>query len=217
MATWLQAVNSVQIRLREKQTASVTTTAYSTLLGEFVNQAKREIEDAWNWSFLRQNVNITTASGTSQYTLTGATKRSRLFGNREVYDDTNDTILKEVDDWFFDRVTYLGTTQSGNPIYFRFRGLSSGIKQIEMYPTPNGIFTVRFPMIIPQSSLSSDGTEITVPEDPVVLRAWALAVSERGEDGGSSYTEIDGMARDAKGDAISLDAAQTNELVWNAD
>jgi len=218
MATWLESVNSVQKRLRETQTASVTTTAYSTLIGEFVNQAKREVEDAWNWSFLRQNINVTTANGTSQYTLTGSSSRTRMFGNREAYDDTNDVILREVNDAFFDRVTYIGTTQTGNPVYFRFRGISSKEKQVELYPTPNGVATVRFPMIVPQSDIAVDGTEITVPEHPIVMRAWALAVTERGEDGGANYAEIDQMAREALGDAVSQDAAQfPGEMEWYAD
>ncbi len=218
MSTWLEAVNEVQKRLRDNVTVSVGATSYSTLLGVFVNQAKREVEDAWNWTFLRQNINITTANGTLQYTLTGTNRRSRLFGNREVYDDTNDIILREVSDAFFDRVTHLGTTQSSESSYFRFRGLVSGEKQVDLYPTPNGVATVRFPMIIPQDDIAVDGTEITVPSAPVIMRAWALAVSERGEDGGANYLEADQWAKDALGDAISQDVSQApGELIWNAD
>ena len=215
--TFLNAVNEVQKRLRETQTAAYNTSTYSTLIASFVNQAKREVEDAWNWSFLRQNVTVSTISGTSQYTLTGTNARSRLFGAREVYDDTNNTVLREVSDQIFDRDNYLATAQSGNPVWFRFRGVSSGAKQVDLFPTPNGSFTIYFPMIIPQADLTSDSTTITVPAHPVIMRAYALAISERGEDGGMSYAEADDMARQSLADAIAQDSAQFyGELVWDA-
>ena len=211
---YLELVNEVLVRLREDEVTAVTDTDYSKLIGVFVNEAKRKVEDSWNWTSLRQNINVTTVSGTVQYVLTGTNKRCRMFGAREAYDDTNDVMLREVDDWFFDRVTYIGTTQSAPPIYFRFRGLSTDAKQVDMYPTPNGIYTVRFPMIVPQTDLTGT-TEMTCPDDPVVLGAYSMAVNERGEDGGMSYAVAEQNFRDALGDAISLDTASTDELVWH--
>ena len=52
MTTFLQAVQEIQSRLRETVTASVTTSTYSTLLGRYVNDAKRQVEDAWEWDCL---------------------------------------------------------------------------------------------------------------------------------------------------------------------
>ena len=41
--TFLQAVNDVLARLREVQVASLTETTYATLIGKFVNDAKRQV------------------------------------------------------------------------------------------------------------------------------------------------------------------------------
>ena len=50
--TYLQAVNKVLKRLRENTVSSVDETLYSRLVGEFVNDANRMVEDAWDWSEL---------------------------------------------------------------------------------------------------------------------------------------------------------------------
>ena len=67
MATFLDCVNGVLRRLRETEAASVTDTTYVKLVGDFVNEAKREVEDAWNWSVLRTTKTITTVNGTQNY------------------------------------------------------------------------------------------------------------------------------------------------------
>ena len=44
--TYLQLVNSVLRRLREDEVTTVGQTSYSKLIGEFVNDAKRTVEDS---------------------------------------------------------------------------------------------------------------------------------------------------------------------------
>ena len=50
--TYLTLVNDVLSRLRESEVTSVSDNTYSSLIGRFVNEAKREVEDAWNWNRL---------------------------------------------------------------------------------------------------------------------------------------------------------------------
>ena len=207
MATWLSMVNTLQKRLRETQTASVTTTTYSTLLGELINQAKREVEDDWDWHALRTVLSITTSDGVADYAVTGSNERSRFFSpNREIYDDTNDAILTPAPDWFIDRLTYIGTTQTGGPVYYRIRGVTSGELQMTLWDTPDGAYTIRVPMVVPQADLADDSTTIlTVPEVPVVLRAYVLALQERGEDGGDAIAMAEARAQDALFSAVAMD------------
>lgn len=206
MATWLSIVNDLQKRLRETETASVTTNTYSTLLGALVNQAKREVEDAWDWHCLRQVLSFTTSNGTALYSITGSTERSRFFSaTREIYDDTNDGILRPAPDWYIDRNTYIGTTQSGAPVYYRMRGVSSGLLQMTLYPTPNATLTIRVPMVVPQADLAASATTLTVPAAPVLERAYCLALRERGEDGGTSFAEAKDAADDALFQAVERD------------
>ena len=58
--TYLQAVNKVLRRLRENTVNSVDETLYSRLVGEFINDANRMVEDAWDWSSLRETKVVTT-------------------------------------------------------------------------------------------------------------------------------------------------------------
>ena len=44
--TYLQLVNSVLRRLREDEVDTVDQNSYSKLIGEYVNDAKRAVEDA---------------------------------------------------------------------------------------------------------------------------------------------------------------------------
>ena len=206
MATWLSLTNDLQKRLRESPSPSVTSTTYSKLLGALINQAKREVEDAWDWHALRQVLSFTTSSGTATYTIPGSTERSRFFSpSREIYDDTNDGILLPAPDWFIDRVTYIGSTQSGNPVYYRIRGISNGELQVTLYPTPNATLTMRVPMVVPQADLSADAMVLTVPAAPVLERAYVLALRERGEDGGTSFAEAQRAADYALFQAIMRD------------
>ena len=62
--TYLELVNDVLTRLRETSVSTVSETTYSALIGKFVNDAKRQIEDAYTWNCLAQTVTVTTASGT---------------------------------------------------------------------------------------------------------------------------------------------------------
>jgi len=50
--TYLELINDVLIRLRETTVSTSTETAYSTLIGKFVNDAKRQIEDSYAWNVL---------------------------------------------------------------------------------------------------------------------------------------------------------------------
>lgn len=196
MATWLSLTNDLQKRLRESQSASVTANTYSTLLGAFINQAKREVEDAWDWHCLRTVLAFNTSNGVASYDITGSNERSRFWTpTREIYDNTNDAILTPAPDWLVDRQTYIGTAQNGAPSHYRIRGVSSaGLLQITLYPTPTGVYDMRVPMVVPQADLSTNGTVLTVPAAPVLERAYCLALRERGEDGGTSFAEAKAAA-----------------------
>ena len=53
-------------------------------------------------------------------------------------------------------------------------------------------------------------------EYPVLLGAWAKAISERGEDGGQNTSEAYQLYSYALNDAISQDAhIAQDEIIWN--
>jgi hypothetical protein len=86
MLTALALLNKVLRGLR-RDVSQVTTTSdsYHLLLLQFLNSAKEELEDNWDWHTLRQTVTLTISASTTEYSLTAAgsadvdvTPRSRL-------------------------------------------------------------------------------------------------------------------------------------------
>lgn len=222
MATFLEIVNNVQQRLRETETTAVDTSDDSKRIGIFVNDAKREVEDAWDWIDLQSLVSITTASGTTGYTLTGTNRRTRIktdpYRRDMVWNTTQQYRLQRVSMDYINNEQLILNQNTGQVVYFALSGLSSGARTVELSPEPNAVETIQFSCIIPQNDLvagTDESTEIIVDPHSVELRAWAKAVSERGEDGGMSFNEIMADYKQALGDAISYDNARSDsESRW---
>lgn len=210
----LQIINNALRKLRESEVTAVSDTAYSKMLADFLNDVKREVEDSWDWTMLRSVIDVTTAASTETYALTGIGKRGRI---KAAYNDTDDNYLVQVHQQYINREKYVSTAaDSDSPEYYRVRGVdASGDMQVDLYPTPSAVETLRFDCIVPQADLSDDTTELTVPDYPVMLGLYARAVSERGEDGGIAYNEADMAYRQALGDAIAQDGGRAEEdLMW---
>ena len=79
--TYLDLVNDVLVRLREAQVASVSQNTYSALIGKLLNDAKREVEDSWNWDTLRNTISFTTQQGTFNYNLANAGNKFRVIAH----------------------------------------------------------------------------------------------------------------------------------------
>jgi hypothetical protein len=110
-----------------------------------------------------------------------------------------------------------GAVETGDPLYYSFNGVSSdGDTLVDVYPIPNGVYSLRFNMVAPQAALSESADRLLVPSEPVILGAYARAIIERGEDGGLSSSEASALASNSLSDAIALDANHfPSELIWN--
>jgi len=208
MTTWLQATNEVLARLRESSVASVSTSAYSTLIGHYVNDAKRQVEDAWTWDALSTTITVTTSANTSNYTVTGSGLRHK---DVVINDSTNQGRLHNVPlQWIIDQ-QQLTTVQTGNPVYYAWNGNDGTDSKVELFPTPDGTYSLKFNIIVPQATLSADATVITVPSEPVIAGAYARALVERGEDGGLSSGEAYGLYKSILADYIALEQSRFTE------
>jgi hypothetical protein len=204
--TYLQAVNSVLRRLRESEVSSVQDTAYSKLIGEFVNDAKRQCEDAYNWNALRNQLTVTTTAGTDTYTLTGSGQRFRVV---DVYDNTNKYFLENQALVEMHNLVLNNTQQTNQIQYYAFNGVdSNGDTKVTVYPIPDNTYTLKFNVIIPSSALSANADTIVIPVEPVIFNAASRAIAERGEDGGIASAEMFAMFRQSLGDAIALEAGR---------
>jgi hypothetical protein len=206
--TYLQLVNNVLVRLRETEVSSVGDTPYSSLIGVFVNDAKREIEDALDWNVLTQTIVLPTVAGTRNYTLTGSGQRFRTV---DVLNDTEDVPMKQVPTNWMNRQYYLGTTQNAAPVYYNYNGISGDDTQVDVWPQPDGVYSLRFELVIPQADLSADADALLVPHHLVQMLAYAKAVGERGEDGGSTFSEIYQQYRLALADAVAIERNRYDE------
>lgn len=209
--TYLDLVNNVLIRLRETVVSSVGDTPYSSLIGVFVNDAKREVEDAYQWNALKTTVVIPTVANQRTYSVTGSGERFRV---ASVLNDTEDIPMQQVDGEWIDRQYYLADVQNAAPIYYSFEGVdNNGDNIVDLWPRPDAVYSLRFNLYVPQNDLINNSDTIKVPPHLVQMLAYANAAAERGEDGGQSFGEAYQKYRLALADAISLEANRYDEQV----
>lgn len=212
--TWLQLTNTVLARLRESSVTTVSATAYSALIGSLVNEAKRECEDAWDWTRLRASIPLTTVAGTATYTLTALKKRSRIL---QALNLSYLTEMQQIPMTQMQTLRFLtATPQTGQPQFYNFSGNVAGDAVVTLWPVPLDVYSLSFTAVVPQDDLAADATQLTLQHWPVVLGAWSKAISERGEDGGSNASEVDAMYRGALADLIAQDVGfAPDEVIWN--
>jgi|TARA_R110000822_G_scaffold36615_2_gene102913 hypothetical protein len=212
--TYLQLVNSVLRRLREDEVTTVSANSYSKLVGEYVNDAKRTVEDAWDWTALRDTLTVTTQADVFNYILVGSQNRMKIL---DVINDTSNFFVQYQTSRWFDRA-YLtqGSVPVGTPQYYSFNGVSaSGDNGVDLYPKPDAAYTVRFNVVLRTDEFPTDATNMLIPSAPVVQLATALAARERGETGGTSAAEMFAFADSTLADAIAMDASQhPEETIW---
>lgn len=215
--TYIQLINTVLRKLREDQVTSSNQSDYSALIGDYINEAKREVEDAWNWVQLRTTIQITTAgdSSTFRYVLTGAGNRSRVL---QVINDTEDYELRRAPyKWMNRQFLTSSTVAKDSPTHYDINGNTNGDPNIDLYPVPDAVEYINFNLVLPQDDFTDtdDDMSLTVPHWPVVLGAYMKALSERGEDGGQNFGEAMNDYNKALSDAIAIDAGQVpDELIW---
>ena len=213
LKTYLETVNDVLIRLRENEVTAVNDTAYSKLIGKYVVDAQRQVEDSYNWNALSNTLTMITLPNLFNAVLVGSGVRFRLI---DVIDDTNNRILKyrsskEMNDLFLNQ-----EQKKGPPEYFNFNGVSpEGDTQVDLYPIPDAVYTVRFNIIQPQDPLKFDADRLLVPAEPVIFLAYAKALAERGEDGGMLTSEAYQLFQQSLADHISNESNLfEEEFIW---
>ena len=207
--TYLNLVNNVLRRLREDEVTNVSESTYSKMVGDFVNDAKELVETAWDWSALRSTLTITTAADDYTYSLTGSGNEGKVLN---LINDTSNLVMQyQTQNWFDDKF-FVQTPASGAPEYFTYNSVDgSGDTQIDVYPKPDGVYSLKAKMVLRNVALSSDSDTLAVPSSPVIHMAVALLARERGETGGTSTAEYFTIADKHLSDAIALDAQKHPE------
>ena len=207
--TFLELVNDVLIRLREPVVTTYNETTYSTLIAKFVNDTKRQVEDAFGWNALGQTITISTTAGTYSYGLTGAGQKFQVLDAINATSNIGLTNTTFVD---MNRKQNFSTIMTGIPSEYIFEGIDASYNtKVTLYPRPDGVYSIMFALSIPQAPLAADNTVILVPDVVVAQGAYARALVERGEDGGLSSSEAYTLFRSMLSDYIALEGSRYPE------
>lgn len=238
MATCREILNKVLRGLRQEPIATGTTSTtdtYELLLLQFVNEAKEEIEEAWDWYALRQTITVTLSAGVSEYDLTVAgaadvdtNERTRLLYDKgrayggssetsargsastpQVFDVTDSTEYRLIEAPYerIERLHMTDNDEQERPQYFALYADSDSVK-MKVYPTPSASRTLKMRFVIPQTELESTAlsTTLTIPSRPV----WTLALFKANEERGSELGRPGSSLYVAYLDALS--AAMDREM-----
>jgi len=236
--TYLQLVNDVLVRLRESQVTTVTQTPYSTLIGALVNDAKREVEDAWQWSQLLDYLTFNCIVGITSYETNtmltryaapplsasaGAGERARLwldpieqvpllFNTTATY-ETRLKYEPTLYDWVT-KVQLQNQPQQRPPSVWQLSQSTfyaqAGMwnKAVQLWAAPDGTYTMQLYIVNPQDDLVNDTDVMKIPTAPVLQRAYLYALYERGEELGEAITLTAEKVENTQADAITQDQAQ---------
>ena len=218
--TFRGLINEVLIRLREDTISSdwsgdindsTTVSAYEKVIGALVNDAKRYVEQRHDWLNLRSTVDISTVNGTKNYNLSSGQEIKIL----DAINQTTGMHLRQVGKTYINTVTY-PSQNTGEPLYYGFNGSdTSNNLKVDLSPVPTEAHTISFDIIKFQDDLTEADTVLSVPEKPIVLGAWAMAIAERGEDGGTQSSLMAAESLEALKQAIMLDSGNTRyETDW---
>jgi len=212
--TFLQLINDVLIRLRENEVASIDQTNYIKLIGKYINDGKRAVEDAYNWNALSATYTINTTPTVYNYTLTGAGTRFRVI---DVFNDTKDNRINAVQTTRMNELFYTQAS-NGSPNLYNFNGVdSNGDTQVDLYPIPDAVYSLKFNLIKPQAALATATDKLLVPSEPVIFYALSKAIIERGEDAGISSGEAYQFYQQSLADHISNESnLYPEDSIWVA-
>jgi len=199
------------MRLREEPVSSVQESQYSKMIGLYVNDAKKQVEEAWEWDALNTTITITTSPSVTTYTVTGSGTRQKGASANVITSGSQCRLAAKSMRWIQDQ-QQLTTVQTGAPTYYAWNGSDGTDSKAEIFPTPNGNYTVAFNMNVPQVDLSGDNDVILIPFEPVVAGAFARALVERGEDGALSSSEAYGLYRGILADRIAIEQTRSEDF-----
>jgi len=209
---FLDVVNDVLIRLREDEVQTVNQNNYSKLIARFVNDGKRQVEDAYNWNSLRNVITVNTTNNVTSYPLVGSGTRFKIIN---VIEDNNDYVLSNIEtagmkEWL------LSSTAPGRPLYYNFNGVdSNGDTKVDFYPIPDQTYSIKFNIYLPRAPLVENLDTMIVPDEPVIFYAYAKALAERGEDGGIMSSEAYQLYLQSLADHIAIESSRNSpDLIW---
>ncbi len=218
--TYKELINQVLIRLREETLSSdwsgnindsSTVSDYQKVIGSLVNDTKRSIESYHDWLVLRETVDISTVASTKNYNLSSGQEFKVL----DVTNNSTGNTLSPVTQQYLNSIKY-PTDPTGEPNYYGFNGAdSSNNLKVDLSPIPTEAQTISFDIVKYQDTLTAATTVVKIPSQPIILGAYARAIAERGEDGGTQSSIAAQEAASSLAQAVMIDSGNTQyENEW---
>jgi len=211
LPTYLQLVNDVLVRMREPEVTTVAENTVSALVGKYINDAKRQVSDAYDWDAFNTPITVNTiANTTGPYSITGAGVR---FKTMDVINTTSFYQMSPLSHANYDSFYYTTPTPTtGLPMYYSIKGVdTNGDIKVNFWPVPDAVYSIRFSLIVPEADFTTDASTTLLAKEPIVLGAFARALVERGEDGGLSSSEAYALYKSSMSDLIALELARSPE------
>lgn len=206
----LKVVNKVLSRLRESTVTGMTETAYAGFVLGILNDAKREVEQAYNWDSLVDTIPVNTVASQNYINVLGSgfttNERTRIV---EVYNATTDCYLTKIglDDI---RNRERDDASEAEPYNYALDGMSTNQDvKLRLWQIPDQVYSLEVTCVNPQDDFDTGDNAtsdiIKVPWLPVYHRTLSLAIRERGDDGGFQYEEVYQEYLTALNDAIAYE------------
>ena len=209
--TYKELINEVLVRLREETVDSdwsgaindsSTINDYQKVIGSLVNDSKRSIESYHDWLVLRETVNVSTVASTKNYNLSSGQEFKVL----DVVNNSTGNQLAQVTRTYLNSIMY-PTDPTGEPNYYGFNGSdTSNNLKVDLSPIPTEAQTISFDIVKYQDTLTSATTVVKIPSQPIILGAYARAIAERGEDGGTQSSIAAQEAASSLAQAVMMDS-----------
>ena len=211
LPTYLDLVNDVLVRMREPEVTTVAENTVSALVGKYINDAKRQVSDAYDWDAFNTPITVNTiANTTGPYSITGAGVRYKTM---DVINTTSFYELQPLSHANYDSFYYTTPTPTkGLPMYYSIKGVdTNGDIKVNFWPVPDAVYAIRFSLIVPEADFTTDSSTTLLAKEPIVLGAFARALVERGEDGGLTSSEAYALYKSCMSDLIALELARSPE------
>ena len=218
---YLDLTNRVLDRLREERASSGTLDSdpYFRSIGAHINDAKEQVENAWQWSMLRQDEAVAIVPGQNTVELPNSYDNNYVIKRITLTDiDGNyGGFLKWISD---DRMWYytVGAPDRNKPsVYATGTPAANGNQTINILQPSDDDYFLIINSWHNQDPLTAADDLLKVPSLPVYSLATALASRERGETGAINTGELFAIAQSHLSDAIAYDSARyPEELDWYA-
>jgi hypothetical protein len=217
---YLDLINQVLVRLRENTitVARVDSDPFYRTIGAHVNDAKKKVEDSWQWSQLRQQDVINIVADQEIVTLPDSDDNVYII-KTILNADTGHFMRWQTVDWMKYRYRNRKSEPVApqEPLFYAFApdDPTTGNAQISLYPPSNDSYELEIDRVKHQNPLVAWDDRLLVPPLPVYSLATALASRERGEVGGAPTSALFGLADNQLSDAIAYDSARfPEEMDW---